>query len=206
MSHASPKTTPWLLAALVALSALTLGLAYQNRALQGRVRDLGLLANAAQSRGYFTGAVLPAFTLVTHDGLPLRGGSDATESETLVLIGSRSCAYCDDARVEWEFIAMDWAEYGLNIVGIELDTAREDLDPDAATYPLHVPGGDAQPFVANLPGVPASLFLDREGRVIRAFYGDQAGLRETIESYFSKQSVAQNTANNGPVEPSATMQ
>ena len=175
-----PSTSTVLLIICLFLVGLDAALIIQNRLLNQRISRLVSLERKPMEPG----SPVPMFSMLDTDRSPIPLDFSAGAGETLLLISSASCAYCDEAKQEWEQITAECATFNVRIIGIELGSSPSQIESQHEPYPVFVPGGDAGHFVDQIPGVPAAIFVDDTGRVIRAFYGEQAGLREAVASHY----------------------
>lgn len=181
--------TLFLMAACVVLSVLVVLLAVQNLRLKSALAERPGIPEDALEVGDPLG------------GMALRDGSgevfplafDQGERRTLLLVFSVHCSACEQTFPLWKnLLAEVGTPAGLRVLGVQTDLpAGPEADPGSvplASFPFDVYGVDydGSEAMSHIPGVPATILVDREGTVERVWFGvlrdDQlAELRRTLE-------------------------
>lgn len=167
MDQPRKKTDPFtvfLSVASIALAALVLLLAKQNRDLKGQ-----LAAAATHPDEIKTGETLPPLTTVTDSGeqVPLQT-PDATN---VVLVFSSTCPACEQALPIWKELIEAGIGSGVNVIGVQTDRFKKPGDPPLALalpLPFPVVGITRLPGEAmeRIPFIPAAIVTD-SARVVR---------------------------------------
>ncbi len=142
---------------------------------------------------------LGAFTSETLDGETVDESIFEGHTLTVVNVWATFCGWCVDEMPILSQLADEYAEDGVQVIGIVSDTIAQDgsIDPDQvalaqdialqgnAEYPNLVLSEDLMNLgFANLPAVPATFFFDGNGNMVgKGFLGaqDEAGWRSYIE-------------------------
>ena len=163
-----PPRSTLLFAGLTALLTVALFLEIRHgRQLEAALRDL--TATKARQGGIEEGRVLAPLELL--DGQGTRVKVAFTEAVgTVLLFHSAGCGACANTAPRWRQALTEAARPDLAVVVAQTDgtAARADLEglPASLSVPLPPVG-----WHANLPALPATLVLDSEGRLVRAWYG-----------------------------------
>ena len=99
---------------------------------------------------------------------PGSGGGEASHAggRTLLLVFSPDCPACEQTFPFWEYL-VEGAPPTLRVVGLCVG----DDPPPSLSFPVYTLPGAAPECLQRVPLVPASLLVDGEGRVVRAWYG-----------------------------------
>lgn len=173
-----------LLVGCVALAVCVIALAWQNLALKRR------LASPAHAQDDLpklaAGDVVGPFDLWSPTGESVKVAFDGAEDRTLLLVFSSTCPACERNMPAWHELLSGQRSSGVRVLGIQTDLAAG-AQPHAAgpPCPIYSVGQRAGPPFDRLPYVPATVVLDRQGRVRRAWFGildaqQQAELRREL--------------------------
>ena len=124
------------------------------------------------------GDLLPAFTLLDLDGMPVRLPDQFRGKPLLINVWASWCAPCVEEMPELARFAAKHADNGPQVVGLALDTHEAVLDflgnvPVYYPIVLETPGpADASVRLGNTQGLlPYSVLIDAQGRVVRQKLG-----------------------------------
>ena len=165
----------FLLVACVALSAIVVGLAVQNRSLKRRLSDVYSAHGSGQPE-FKAGDVFPLLTVVADTGESKTISFGQGETRTVLLVFSSSCHACEDTLPIWRKILASPPAAGVRVIGIQTD--RLDANPAApvelaASFPFpvfgHRRGGDDP--LAKVPYIPAAIVVDAKGVVVKTWVG-----------------------------------
>ena len=124
------------------------------------------------------GDLLPAFTLLDLDGMPVRLPDQFRGKPLLINVWASWCAPCVEEMPELARFAAKHADNGPQVVGLALDTHEAVLDflgnvPVYYPIVLETPGpADASVRLGNTQGLlPYSVLIDADGRVVKQKLG-----------------------------------
>jgi len=167
--------TVFLLVACVALAAIVVALALQNRALK---RQLSI-AYSEQGGGppaFKAGDIVTPLTVVADTGEPTTISFGQGESKTVLLVFSSSCHACKDTVPIWRKIFASPLAAGVRVIGVQTD--RLDANPAApvelaASFPFPVYGykREGNDALAKVPYIPAAILVDPNGVVLKSWVG-----------------------------------
>ncbi len=133
---------------------------------------------------------------------------------TMVNIWATYCGPCLNEMPYLGTLAVEWAEKGVQIVGLVSDVLNADLTADAqkvrvaqalvektgANYPHLIPDEKRMNYViAGIPGVPTTFFVNREGMLVgEVIVGMQSEevWNQVIAETLAKYGTAKETAEN----------
>lgn len=162
----------FLVIACIALSALVLALAWQNRKLKS---DLAEAHRAATERA------IPADALKDGDRLepldlvaaatkaPAKLAFDGTEGTTLLMVFSSTCPACRETFPIWNEIVSRLPR-GVRVVGIQSDLAATD-PVAAARFPIYGFEGARPKAMDKVPFVPCTAVVSADGSVSNVVFG-----------------------------------
>lgn len=166
----------WILAVI---ALLFVGLPY----LLGSGGEPGEPLTPESGRRGFVAFALPDDAGGTYDLLPRSKGK-----VVLVNFWATWCEPCREEIPALERIAEKYRSQGLETVGVSLDTNGPDAVRSFAsemglTYPIAM-GADSPVAAYGAQGIPATLLLDRRGRVAKSILGrvDERALSKDIET------------------------
>ncbi|MCB9838946.1 MAG: hypothetical protein H6813_06365 [Phycisphaeraceae bacterium] len=191
---------PILVVLCLALGALVVLLALKSRRLTAEVSELRAAAQVDLGNALGAGQRVEPMILLDPQGSPVPLSFEPGNGAVLLLLSSGSCNYCEEARPIWSRIAEASQSDRLRVVGLVTDADPEQLAALDLPFDLYTPGGDATAFMSRIPGVPAALLIDEQGIVIRAFYGEQAGLEQAVAGFLAR---GQPAAGAAPPQPAA---
>jgi thiol-disulfide isomerase/thioredoxin len=162
----------FLVIACVALSALVIALAWQNRTLKA---DLAAAHSRATQNAIPAGALkdgdrLEPFDLVAAGtNTPLELGFDGTGEMTLLLVFSSTCPACQETFPGWnELVAA--LPRGTRVVGIQSDLASAG-PVAAARFPVYGFEGARPATMDKIPFVPCTATIAADGTVSNVIFG-----------------------------------
>jgi thiol-disulfide isomerase/thioredoxin len=137
-----------------------------------------------------TPEVRPVFTLLDADG-NRRSSSEFEGRAVLFNFWATWCAPCRREIPLLNALQAEYADRGLQVVGIAVDTA-ENVAAYQAELPLRYPSlhGEldaievGRRFGLDLYGLPVSVFTDRQGRILGSHVGELD--RDQAEGYLAK--------------------
>lgn len=159
----------FLMAACLALAALVLLLAWQNRTLKAR-----LAASEA--------ARLPADALKIGDRVDpfsLSGPGGRSESveftaggpKTLLLVFSGQCPACEKTLPLWNDLFAPAATPAVRVLAVRTDRDEASLAASSLRFPVMDLGPRPPGFLERIPYVPAAVLLDGHGLVVKVWFG-----------------------------------
>jgi peroxiredoxin len=178
-----PLTTV-LLVGCVALAVCVIALAWQNLSLKRRLASPPHADD--QLPKLVAGDVVLPFDLWTPEGQSVRVAFDGSEERTLLLVFSSTCPACERNMPVWNELLAGERSPGVRVLGIQTDLAAGAAPhADGPRCPIYSAGPRAAPPFDRLPYVPATVVLDRAGRVRSAWFGildatQQAELRREL--------------------------
>jgi hypothetical protein len=143
----------------------------ENRRLEA---ELAAASREAPAESWKPGDRLGPLALVDGEGTTETLTFERGEGRTLLLLFSPDCPACQAIWPFWEFL-VDGAPRGLRVVG--LCTGGD--PPTARTFPVFTLPDPGRGSLRKVPLVPATLLVDGEGRIVRAWYGVLAAEDET---------------------------
>jgi thiol-disulfide isomerase/thioredoxin len=155
--------TLFLVLACLALAVLVFLLARENRRLKA---ELVAAPRAVPAEAWKAGDRLGPLTLVNGEGSTEAITFDREEGRTLLLVFSPGCPACEETYPFWEFV-VEAAPPALRVVGLSVG----DDPPPSLALPVYTLLDSDRESMQRVPLVPATLLIDREGRVVRAWYG-----------------------------------
>lgn len=170
MSASSRVPRSTLLFALLCV-ALSLALVLQQRETRRLRHELVRMTEArASARGLAPGAPLAPIELLDAAGTRVQVDFRAAVG-TVVLFHAGACDACAHTAPHWRSALLEAARPDLAVFVAQTDgeAARVDLEglPPSLAVPLPPVG-----WPADLPAVPATLVIDAEGVLVRAWYGE----------------------------------
>ena len=165
----SPSLGTIVFALLTAL--LTVALFLELRANRGlRVTLAKVTEDKARAGGIAEGRSLAPVQLLDPSGVAVPVGFDGFVG-TVLLFHAAGCGACEATAPRWRSALREAARPDVHVVVAQTDgaTARIDLAglPASLAVPLPPEG-----WLAALPAVPATLVLDANGSLVRAWYGE----------------------------------
>jgi len=156
-------------AVLTALLTTTLFLEVrENRSLRATLARV--TESKARERGLEEGRALAPLLLLDPSGVTVPVGFDDFVG-TVLLFHSAGCGACEATVPHWRSALLEAARPDVHVVVAQTDgqSARVDLEglPASLAVPLPPEG-----WLAALPAVPATLVLDANGLLVRAWYGE----------------------------------
>ena len=165
--------TIFLVVACVALAALVVALAMQNRSLKEKLAHGG---GGTPPPQFASGDVIKPFTVVTDAGDNKTIAFGEGESKTILLVFSSTCPACKQAVPIWRQILATPPAAGVRLIGIQTD--KLDKNPAApaemaASYPFPVYGykRPSPDPLEKVPFIPAQIVVDTKGVVKKAWFG-----------------------------------
>jgi len=180
-----------ILALCVLLAALDVVLALRVRDLTAEVARLRADADMGMGGALTAGDVVQPVMLLDQNRDPTPVSFERGNGSVLLLFSSGSCDYCEVARPIWAGVAENLQSDRLRIVEIVQGGSPEMIAGLPAPYEVCLPGGDILPLLARVPGTPSSVLIGEGGVVIRAFYGEQAGLEGAVRAHLLDEQRAQ---------------
>lgn len=166
MLHRIART--FLLVTLAGAAALVVVLARQNRTLRDELATLGRQASLPR-----VGLYVPTFQTATLDGRSVTIGKAAPGSRQVLFVFNTTCGFCLETLPSWTAIVTELRESAdrVSVYGISLDPeteTREYVTEHALSFPvLLFPEGKLERLY-RVGGVPLTLVLDHEGRILYA--------------------------------------
>jgi peroxiredoxin len=167
--------TVFLLVACVALAAIVVALALQNRSLKQQLSHAYSNSGSAPPQ-FKAGDVVESFTVVSDAGESTTVAFGQGETKTILLVFSSTCPACKDTVPTWRELLASPPAGGVRVVGIQTD--RLDANPAApvelaASFPFPVYGykRPSHDPLAKVPFIPAAIVVDAKGVVVNAWYG-----------------------------------
>lgn len=172
MDQPKKKTDPFTLflsIACVALAALVLLLAKQNRDLKGALAQAGSHPEEIKA-----GETLPPLTTVTDGGETRPLETPATTN--VVLVFSSTCPACEQTLPIWKAMIEAGLGPGVQVTGVQTDRFKQPGDPPkalATPLPFPVVGITRVPGEAmeKIPYIPAAIVTDAQRVVRYAWFG-----------------------------------
>lgn len=140
-----------------------------------------------------TGANAPTFTARTLDGDSL-GLADLRGQVVLLNVWATWCVPCRKEMPELQALHQEFADQGLHVVGVSVDEQSADdavrsFTADlGVTYTILRDPGESVSFAFQIPGVPSTFLINREGRIAWKHFGpfdrNHAGLRAALSESF----------------------
>jgi peroxiredoxin len=159
-----------LLVGCVALAVCVIALAWQNLSLKKRLsapahggEELETLAQ---------GEVVAPFDVVTMAGETVRVGFDEGQERTILLVFSSTCPACERNMPVWNELLGGEPKASVRVLGVQTDLAPGGTPHTGGPpCPIYAAGRRGGPPFDRLPYVPATVVLDRDGRVRSAWFG-----------------------------------
>jgi hypothetical protein len=124
----------------------------------------------ARERGLEEGRALEPLRLLDASGAEVAVRFDEAVG-TVLLFHSSACGACEATAPRWRSALLEAARPDVRVVVAQTDGARARADLEGLPASLAVPL-PPQGWLAGLPAVPATLVLDAEGVLVRAWYGE----------------------------------
>jgi len=159
-----------LLVGCVALAACVVVLAWQNLSLK---RQLVSAAHAGvDPDALAAGDFVEPFEVVTAEGARVRIAFDEEQQRTLLLVFSSTCPACESNMPVWNVLLAGERPASVRVLGIQTDLAAGAAPHDGGPpCPIYAVGPPARAPFDRLPYVPATVVIDREGRVRDVWFG-----------------------------------
>lgn len=152
--------------ALLALCAVTWSLAQDNRQLRA--------ASTPQEPGPALGTQLTTIDILDANGESRPFSLQDTAKDRLVFVFTTTCPFCKENQAAWKALQAQ-AGSSIDVVGLSLSGRQDTLDyarDQALSYRVAVAADPQQVSAAwEIPGVPLTLRLDPEGRVVGRWLG-----------------------------------
>jgi hypothetical protein len=172
-----------LIIACIALAALVLLLAWQNRQLKEELASVSTMQ--MPPKGLAAGDLFPSLVLLEEGGEPttLEFGED--EPRRLLLVFSTQCPACRDTLPIWNSL-LENPPSGVQVAGIQLGGATDEFP--FLPFPVFTPEDGGASLAGKIPYVPATLIVDPGGRIEQIWYGlldepSQQALGEALGSH-----------------------
>jgi len=170
--------TLFLVVACIALAALVIVLAWQNRQLKRGLA--GPSAPELPADALKAGDRLEPFAVLDEAGGKRLLEFSPDGPKTLLLVFSAHCPACERTLPIWsEFLA---STPGASLRAIGIQTDRPGAAPDtsgivtaALGFPVFSPEAKRPPALEKVPYVPATILLDGHGRVVQVWFGMPTG-------------------------------
>lgn len=164
-----PSRATVVFAVLTALLTVTLYLEVrENRGLRATLVEM--TEAKARERGLSEGQALAPLRLLDPAGITVPVGYEGFVG-TVLLFHSAGCDACLATAPHWRSVLLEAERPDIHVVVAQTDgaSARIDLEglPPSFRVPLPPEG-----WLAALPAVPATLVLDANGVLLRAWYGE----------------------------------
>lgn len=164
---------------IVLIAALCLLLTACGQAAPEASPDAAAASDAAQTAG-----ILSSFSTSDLDGNSVDQSVFADHELTMVNVWATFCGPCISEMPELGELASEYADKGMQIVGLVADVTDSDgnLDEDqlslardivaetGANYLHVVPGEGLYGLLSQVSGVPTTLFVDSEGKQVGTAY------------------------------------
>lgn len=141
-----------------------------------------------------TGSLAPAFAARRLDGDSVRL-TELRDQVVLLNVWATWCIPCRKEMPELQALHTELAEQGLHVVGVSVDeqsadaTVRNFTTDLGITYTILRDPAESVSFLFQIPGVPATFLIDREGRIawrhIGPFDRDNPALRAALAEALS---------------------
>ena len=165
----SPSGGAIVFAVLTAL--LTAALFLQVRENHGLRTTLARVTeSAARARGLEEGRVLAPLSLLDPSGDTVQVGFGDFVG-TVLLFHSAGCGACEATVPHWRSALLEAVRPDVHVVVAQTDGASARLDLEGLPASLAVPL-PPEGWLAALPAVPATLVVDGNGLLVRAWYGE----------------------------------
>ncbi len=159
-----------LLVGCVALALCVIALAWQNMSLKKRLSAPGHVGEEREMLGQ--GEVVAPFELETPTGETFRVAFDQGQERTVLLVFSSTCPACKQNMPVWNELLGGEHSASVRVLGVQTDLAVGGTPHvDGPPCPIYAVGKRAGPPFDKLPYVPATVVLDRDGRVRSAWFG-----------------------------------
>ena len=163
----------WMLVFAALTAVLTVALAYVVRE-NGRLREqmVVLAETKAREAGLRTGQALEPFTLRDAAGKDVHLDFAGGFLGTVLLIHASGCEACENSRVFWRSAVEEAARPDVRVLCMQTDVRESSpLDIEGLPASLAVPLPPVG-WLAALPVVPATLVVDEDGVLVRAWWGE----------------------------------
>ena len=182
-----PRGDRWfsifLVVVCIALAALVLLLAWQNRELKGE--QAAISAMQAAPAGLAAGDPFPVLALLDASGgaSTLQFGED--EPRRVLLVFSTQCPACRDTLPIWSSL-LEQPSPGIRVAGVQLGGATDEVP--FLPFPVYTPEDGGAALAGAIPFIPATLIVDGGGEVEQVWYGlldeaSQQALEEALGSH-----------------------
>jgi hypothetical protein len=156
----------FLMLACAALAVLVLLLALQNRNLKTRLATL--LTPQMPPAALKAGDALGPLALLDAGGNRVVLNFEGLGERTLILFFSPDCPACRGTIPVWSAM-LEGRSPRIRVAGIRLGSGTED-DPNLP-FAVYTPEDGGEALAEKIPFVPATVFLDDGGTVLRVWYG-----------------------------------
>jgi len=156
----------FLMVACAALAILVLLLAQQNRRLKSQLATL--LTPQMPPEALKAGDVLEPLALLDDGGNRVLINFEGLADRTLLLFFSPDCPACRETIPVWSAL-LNGRRSTVRVTGIRLGGGIEDA-PNLP-FAVYTPEDGGQSLAGRIPFVPATMILDSDGTVERAWYG-----------------------------------
>ena len=164
---------------LILIAALCLLLTACGQAAPEASPDAAAASDAAQTAG-----ILSSFSTTDLDGNSVDQSVFADHKLTMVNVWATFCGPCISEMPELGTLASEYADKGMQIVGLgsdvtdsdgnldeaQLSLARDIVAETGANYLHVVPGEGLYGLLSQVSGVPTTLFVDSEGKQVGTAY------------------------------------
>jgi hypothetical protein len=183
----TPIYTVFLVLAVVALSALTLMLARENRQLKSLIAQMGIGKDTLKA-----GAALAPLTVIARDGASTLTAFVNAPKPTLLLISSSKCPHCDTQMPVWDAMIEQLAKDGsVRVLAIQVDAkSPADLKPAQPRFDFARVEAARSTWLGQIPGTPYTAVISTQGIINESWPGEfDVGtfpeIRKAIESALS---------------------
>jgi peroxiredoxin len=155
----------------VALAAVVILLALQNRNLKTQIASLSARLPATESLE--PGDVFGPLVLIDETGARVPLVFDAGPRQTLLLLFTLTCPACEKTLPVWSELVAGVTNPELRVVGVQLDRANDPGSLATVTLPFQVYGVEPaeSTALAKMPYIPSTVILDGNGVVEQAWFG-----------------------------------
>jgi len=160
--------TGFLIAACTALAVLVVLLTWQNLSLKA---DLAEAAAGPREEALQSGDAFGSLVLMNESGdaTPYVFGGDG--QRTLLLVFTQDCPACQKTLPLWNGMLAEAAPPDVRVVGLQLDGDSGPGSWPALTFEVYGVDYAGSESLNKIPYIPATLLLDGNGVVERAWYG-----------------------------------
>jgi hypothetical protein len=164
--------------ACIALAALTLVLAWQNRKLKDEISRLQ--APKIPPEAMKAGDKLERLSFLDEAGNPVTIDFGASESKTLLLIFSPKCPACAKTIPIWSELLQE-PPATTRVIGLRMGEKPAE-EGAVLPFPVYAADESGSGLAGKIPFVPTTLLLDEEGTAEQLWYGvlDEAAQKELL--------------------------